>query len=575
MIKILRFLRPYRLQISAVLVLIFLQSMANLYLPNLMADIVDNGIVKHDTNYILRVGGLMLVITVAGTIAAIASSYMASRTAIGFGRILRGQIFAHVQGFSLHEFDSVSTASMITRTTNDTTQVQQVVIIMLQMMISAPMMAIGGIILAVNQDATLSWTLVAIVPIVAIVFFLIMRRAIPLFQVMQKKIDRLNLVLDESLTGVRVIRAFDRSNYESQRFDVANLDLTDTAVTVNRIVAALWPTMMLILNLTTIAIFWFGSIRISNGQMQVGALIAFIQYATQILFALLMVSMMFVILPRAAASADRINEVLAMQPEIKDPEQAQSPKDMHGTVEFREVTFRYPGAEEPALAGISFTASPGKVTAIIGGTGSGKSTLISLIPRFYDVQSGNVLVDGVDVRHIAQHDLRAKIGFVPQRAVLFTGTVNENIRFGKADASDEEVRHAAEVAQAMEFIAEMPDGFDSIIAQGGNNVSGGQKQRLSIARALVRRPEIYVFDDSFSALDFKTDAQLRAALMPEIGDSTVLIVAQRVSTVMDADQIIVLDEGKTVGIGTHHTLMQTCEAYREIVSSQLAAEEIA
>ncbi len=575
MIKILRFLQPYRLQISAVLVLIFLQSMANLYLPNLMADIVDNGIVKHDTNYILRVGALMLVITVAGTIAAIASSYMASRTAIGFGRILRGQIFAHVQGFSLHEFDSVSTASMITRTTNDTTQVQQVVIIMLQMMISAPMMAIGGIILAVNQDPTLSLTLVAIVPIVAIVFLLIMRRAIPLFQVMQKKIDRLNLVLDESLTGVRVIRAFDRSNYERQRFDTANLDLTDTAVTVNRIVAALWPTMMLILNLTTVAIFWFGSIRISNGQMQVGALIAFIQYATQILFALLMVSMMFVILPRAAASADRINEVLAMRPEIKDPEQAQTPEEVRGTVEFREVTFSYPGAEEPALANVSFTASPGQVTAIIGGTGSGKSTLISLIPRFYDVQSGNVLVDGVDVRNIAQHDLRAKIGFVPQRAVLFTGTVNENIRYGKADASDEEVRHAAEVAQAMEFIAEMPEGFESIIAQGGNNVSGGQKQRLSIARALVRRPEIYVFDDSFSALDFKTDAQLRAALMPEIGDSTILIVAQRVSTVMDADQIVVLDEGKTVGIGTHRTLMQSCEAYREIVSSQLAAEEIA
>ncbi len=575
MIKLYRFLRPYRAQIGLVLALVFVQSLANLYLPTLMADIVDNGIVKGDTTYITHVGGVMLLITVGGTICAVIGSFYAARIAIGFGRILRGKIFSHVENFSLHEFDTVSTASLITRTTNDTTQVQQVTIIILSMMVSAPMMAIGGIILATRQDATLSWVLVAVVPIVSVVFFIIMRQAIPLFQIMQVKIDKLNLVLDEGLTGVRVIRAFDRTDHEVRRFDAANLDLTNTAVTVNRIVAALMPSMMLILNLTTLVIFWFGSARINSGDMQVGSLIAFIQYAAQILFAVLMMTVLFVMLPRAAASADRINQVLAMRPEINDADVVRRADDEAGYVEFQDVTFSYPGAEEPALANVSFRASPGQVTAIIGGTGSGKSTLISLIPRFYDVQSGHVLVDGVDVREMAQEDVRSKIGFVPQKAVLFTGTVTQNIRYGKEDATIDEVKHAADVAQATEFIDEMPDGFESIIAQGGNNVSGGQKQRLSIARALVRKPEIYVFDDSFSALDFKTDAKLRAALRPEIGSATVLIVAQRVSTVMDADQIIVLDEGRTVGIGTHRELMQTCEPYREIVLSQLAAEEIA
>ena len=575
MIKILRFLKPFRVQVAIVLFLVLLQSLANLYLPTLMADIVDNGVMRGDTGYIWRVGAVMLAITVAGTICAVIGSYYAARTAMGFARILRGKLFAHVQRFALHEFDTHSTASLITRTTNDTTQVQQVLIVILQMIISAPMMAIGGIILAINQDATLTWILVAVIPLVAIVFYLIMRRAIPLFQVMQRKIDKLNLVLDEALTGVRVIRAFDRSQYEQRRFDIANADLTDTAITVNRIVAVLFPAMMLILNLTTIAIFWFGSVRINNGDMQVGSLIAFVQYATQILFAMLMVSIMFVVLPRASASADRINAVLDTPYSISDPSQPQDPSAQRGYVEFDNVTFRYPGAEEPALSGVSFSAMPGQVTAIIGGTGSGKSTLISLIPRFYDVQSGSVRVDGVDVRDIKQTDLREKIGLVPQTPVLFTGTVRDNILFGNQSASDEDVQHAAQVAQAMEFITTMPDGFDSVIAQGGTNVSGGQKQRLSIARALVRRPEIYIFDDSFSALDFKTDAKLRTALRPEIRGSTVLIVAQRISTVIDADQIIVLDDGRTVGIGTHRELMNSCEPYREIVASQLAEEEIA
>jgi ATP-binding cassette subfamily B multidrug efflux pump len=575
MIKLFRFLKPYRISLVLIFVLVFLQSFANLYLPALMADIVDNGVIKGNIAYIIQVGLFMLVVTIVGMGCAIAASFFSSRTAIGFGRIVRARIFAHVEDFSLHEFDTVSTASLITRTTNDTTQVQQILVIMLTMMASAPMMCIGGIILAVSQDAQLSLILVGVIPIVVIAIFVIMRNAIPLFQIMQVKLDKLNLVLDEGLTGVRVIRAFDRINSEKKRFDDANVDLMNVAIKVNRIVAALMPIMMLVLNLSTVAILWFGGLRVGSGAMQIGSLIAFLQYATQILFALLMVSMMFVMLPRAAASATRINEVLAMVPEINDAETVVRADAQRGYVEFRDVTFSYPGAEEPALANISFQAAPGEVTAIIGGTGSGKSTLISLIPRFYDVDSGSVLVDGVDVRDMAQEHLRAKIGFVPQKAVLFSGTIAENISYGKEDATEEEIRHAADVAQATEFISEMQDGIYSVIAQGGTNVSGGQKQRLSIARALVRKPEIYVFDDSFSALDFKTDARLRAALKKETIDATVFIVAQRVSTVMDADQIVVLDEGRIAGIGNHRELMQTCEVYREIVSSQLSLEEIA
>ncbi|MBA2284276.1 MAG: ABC transporter ATP-binding protein [Ktedonobacteraceae bacterium] len=577
MIRLFRLLKPYRIPIAVVVVLVFLQSMANLYLPTLMADIVDIGIVKGDTPYILRVGGFMLLVTLGGMICAVIASYYSAKIATGFGRLIRGRIFTHVENFSLHEFDTVGTASLITRTTNDTTQVQQVLIMMLNMMISAPLMAIGGIVLAISVDPTLSLVLVAAVPVLVIAILVIMARAIPLFQIMQVKIDKLNLVLDEGLTGVRVIRAFDRVEHEKRRFAQANLDLTNTAITVNRIVAALMPIMMLVLNVSTVGILWFGSIRIDHGDMQIGSLIAFLQYAMQILFGMMMLSMMFIMLPRAQASAVRINEVLAMEPEIKDKEGAltRAADTQRGYVEFDNVTFSYPGAEEPALCNISFRAVPGEVTAIIGGTGSGKSTLVSLIPRFYDVDSGRVLVDGVDTRDITQEQLRAKIGFVPQKAVLFSGTMAENIRYGKEDASDEEIQHAADTAQATEFIADMKDGFDSIIAQGGINVSGGQKQRLSIARALVRKPEIYVFDDSFSALDFTTDARLRAALKKETTDATVFIVAQRVSTVMDADQIIVLDEGRIAGIGKHRELLETSEVYREIVFSQLSLEEVA
>lgn len=575
MIRLFRFLKPFRALIALVLVLAFLQSLANLYLPTLMADIVDNGIVNGDNDYIMRVGGVMLLITLGGTLCAILGAYFAARVAVGFGRSVRRNLFSHVERFSLHEFDTVSTASLITRTTNDTNQVQQVLVILLTMMVTAPMMAIGGIIMALGQDRTLAWILVVVVPILVVAILLLMNTAIPLFTTMQKKLDRLNLILDEGLTGTRVIRAFDRNAHEEERFDVANRDLTNVAITVNRIVAALWPLMMLVLNVSTVAIVWFGAIRIDNGEMKVGALIAFMQYAMQILFAMLMLSAMFIMLPRAAASATRINEVLAIVPEIQDAADLSHAQQTSGTVEFENVTFSYPGAEEPALSHISFRALPGQVTAIIGGTGAGKSTLTALIPRFYDVDSGRVLVDGVDVRNLSQEELRAKIGLVPQTAVLFSGTVAENIRYGNENASDEDIHHAADIAQASEFVLTMNDGFESMIAQGGVNVSGGQKQRLSIARALVRKPEIYIFDDSFSALDYATDAKLRAALRHETTHSTVLIVAQRVSTIIDADQIIVLDEGHVVDIGTHRDLMERSEVYREIVLSQLSAEEVA
>jgi len=572
--KLFKYLKPYEMSVAVVLVLIFFQSLSDLYLPTLMSDIVNKGIFSGDTNYIIRVGGKMLLVAAVGTACAVLASYLSSKISSGFGKILRKEVFSKVESFSLNEFNNIGTASLITRTTNDITQIQQVLLIIFRMMVSAPMMCIGGIIMAVSKDAKLSLVLVAVLPIIALLIYVIANKGIPLFKSMQIKIDKLNLVVREELTGIRVIRAFNRSDHEKDRFNKANYDLTQNAVKVNRIMAALMPLMMLIINFTTIAIIWFGAKRVDGGNMQIGDLMAFIQYAMQILFSLIMVSMMFVMIPRASASADRINEVLDVNPEIKDAEATKNADDKKGFVEFNNVTFSYPGAEKPVISNISFKAKPGETVAVIGGTGSGKSTLINLIPRFYDIQSGSILVDGVDIKEMSQESLRAKIGFVPQKTVLFTGTISENIRYGKEDATDDEVRHAAETSQSMEFIEKMEDGFDSVIAQGGTNVSGGQKQRLSIARALVRKPEIYIFDDSFSALDFKTDAKLRAALKKETKDSTMIIVAQRVSTVMDADKIIVLDEGKVAGIGTHRELLNTCEVYHEIVSSQLSEEEM-
>lgn len=575
MIKLFRFLKPYAHYVAAVIILLFFQVMAELYLPNLMSDIVDKGIMNGDTNYILKIGGFMLLVALGVAIITITSSYLSSRIATAFGRDLRKKVFVKAEGFSLHEFDKVGTSSMITRTTNDITQVQQVTTMMMRMMGTAPIMAVGSLIMAMNKDRHLTIVLAVSIPLILLVIFILSKVAIPLFKSMQKKIDKINLVLRENLTGIRVIRAFNRTEDEKKRFKEASFDFTSTAIKVNKMMAFAMPVMMLIMNLTTVAIIWFGGKRIDLGEMQVGDMMAFIQYAMQVMFSFLMVAMMFVMIPRAEASADRINEVLELEPEIVDTENPNLGYRQKGFLEFKGVTFSYPGAEQPALENISFSAKPGETTAIIGGTGSGKSTLISLIPRFYDIQKGQILVDGVDVREMTQENLRAKIGFVPQKAVLFTGTIAENIRYGKEDATEEEVKHAAEVAQAADFISNMREGYDAIIAQGGNNVSGGQKQRLSIARALVRKPEIYIFDDSFSALDFKTDAKLRKALKQETKDATVIIVAQRVSTVMDADRIIVLDEGKIAGMGTHKELMQSNKIYREIVASQLSEEELA
>jgi ATP-binding cassette, subfamily B, multidrug efflux pump len=576
MIRLFRFLAPDRGPVAAVLVLALAQSIGFLLLPRLMSDIVDKGIVRGDQRAILETGGLMLLMSIAATLCAIAGSYYSARVATGFGRRLRGAIFARVEHFSIHQFNSFGSASLVTRTTNDTTQVQQMLVMMLTMVIAAPMMAIGGVILALSQDTQLAWVLIAVMPVMAVVFWLIMRGAVPLSQAMQTKIDRLNLVLGEGLSGVRVIRAFDRGAHQHERFDRANLDLTNTAIAVNRLIAFLMPALILMLSLTSIAIIWVGSHRIDQGHMQVGAMIASLQYAMQILFAVFMVTAMFVMLPRASASAARINQALDVAPEIVDPAApTAAPASTRGLVEFENVTFQYPGAEEPALTGVSFTARRGEVTAIIGGTGAGKSTLVGLVPRFYDVNAGRVLVDGVDVRAMTQADLRARIGFVPQQAVLFTGTVAANIRYGREDAPDEEVRRAATVAQAVEFVEAMPEGFASPIAQGGINLSGGQKQRLAIARAVVRRPDVYVFDDSFSALDYATDARLRGALRSEIAGATVIIVAQRISTVIDADRIVVLDNGRVAGIGTHADLLEQSEVYREIVASQVSLEEVA
>ncbi|MEC0242078.1 ABC transporter ATP-binding protein [Paenibacillus dokdonensis] len=578
MLKLFRNLKPYRLPILFVFLLVFFQSMSDLYLPTLMSDIVDKGIINGDIPYIWKIGGFMLAVALVGAICSIGASYLSAKVAGGFGKNLRSRVFQHVQNFSLQEFDKLGTASLITRTTNDITQIQQVLTMILRMMISAPMMCIGGIIMAVSKDAKLSLVIVVVVPVLAGAIAIIAGKGIPLFKAMQVRLDKLNRVLRENLTGMRVIRSFNRIEHEQKRFNEANFDLTQTAVKVNKIMAAMMPIMMLVMNFSTIAIVYFGGMRISNGHMQVGDLMAFIQYAMQIMFSLIMVSMIFVMVPRASASATRINEVLDMKPQIIDPVrtgESASVSKQRGYLEFQDVTFSYPGAEQPAIHHISFSAAPGETTAIIGGTGSGKSTLLSLIPRFYDVDSGSVKVNGQAVTDMTQEELRAKIGFVPQKAVLFTGTIADNLRYGKTDATDEELRQAADIAQATEFISKMKDGFESEISQGGNNVSGGQKQRLSIARALVRRPEIYVFDDSFSALDFKTDAKLRAALKEVTADATVLLVAQRASTVMDADRIIVLDEGRIAGIGKHRELMETCDVYREIVSSQLSEEEIA
>ncbi|MEI6602617.1 MAG: ABC transporter ATP-binding protein [Clostridia bacterium] len=574
MLKLFRYLKPYWAMVTGVVILVFLQTLADLYLPTLSSDIINNGVMQGDIPYIYATGGFMLLIAGLGVVFSIVSSYWSSKAATGLGTDLRNKVFEKVESFSLHEFDKIGTATLITRTTNDITQVQQVTMMIMRMMISSPLMMIGALFLALQRDIPLTSVLFVAIPVLAFMIFLVARLIIPLFRQVQIKIDRINLVLREKLTGIRVIRAFNTSAYETERFQTANDDLTDNYIKINKIMAFMMPSVFLIMNLTSLAILWFGIIRINENSMDMGTLLAFTQYAMQIMFSIIMLSMMFIMVPRAQAAAVRINEVLNTEPGIVDREDVNSCFIGKGFVEFKDVTFSYFGAQEPALKHISFSAQPGEMTAIIGSTGAGKTTLVNLIPRFYEIDSGEILVDGVNVNDMTQECLREKIGFVSQKAILFSGTISHNIRVGKEDATDEEVEKAADIAQATEFINEMDEKFDHEIAQGGTNVSGGQKQRLSIARALVRRPEIYVFDDSFSALDFKTDSKLRAALKKEIAEATVIIVAQRVGTVMEADRIIVLDEGEIAGVGTHKELLVTCEVYREIVSSQLSEEEI-
>ena len=575
MLKQWGFLRPDRWAVVLVLLLTFGQSMSGLYLPNLMSKIVDTGVLTGDIHYILRMGALMLLITALGGAASVGASWYAARAMSGFSLRLRERLFAHVEGFTLREFDHIGTSSLIVRTTNDVMQVQQLVNMMLRMMVMAPLTAIGGIILAVALDAKLSLVIVVAIPVLGLAIYAVMGRGLGLFRLIQEKIDRLNRVLRENLTGVRVIRAFNRTQSEADRFDVANRDVTDTAVEVFQLMAAVGPVIGLVMNLSTIAVVWFGGLQINAGHLQIGQLMAFIQYLTQIMFAVMMLSMMSFMIPRGEASAKRINEVLAMAPEISEPERPAHLPAGPLAIAFDHVTFRYPGAEEPALSDITFTAEAGQVTAIIGGTGAGKSTLLNLILRFYDVAAGTVQVGGVDVRSLPQAELRQRVGYVPQRAVLFGGSIADNVRYGALQAPEDRVRGALETAQAVEFVDAMEGGVAAEIQQAGANLSGGQKQRLSIARALARRPDIYLFDDSFSALDFKTDAQLRAALRREVAQATVLIVAQRVSSIMDADQIVVIDDGRVAAVGTHARLLDTSPVYQEIVASQLTPGEIA
>jgi ATP-binding cassette subfamily B protein len=569
-----RFLPRYRARLLIVIALLFVQAVGTLYLPELNAEIINNGVVTGDTDYILRTGAFMLAVSAVLMLAAVVGVYYSARVSMGFGRDMRSAIFRSVESFSHADINRFGTATLITRNTNDVQQVQQVMLMALTVLITAPILMVGGLIMALRQDLDLSGVLVVIIPVLVAFIGFVARRAIPLFTALQQRTDRINLVTREALTGIRVIRAFVRTEHEEARFDEANRAYMETALSLNRLFAMTLPGIMLIMNLSFVAVLYLGAFRVDSGGMPIGNLTAFLQYIMQILMAVMMATLMLVMIPRALVSGGRIREVLDTQPSIRDPDQPLTPT-LRGHVELRGVTFGYPGAEEPVLRDITFEARPGETTAIVGSTGSGKSTLVNLLPRLYDVTGGSLLVDGVDVRSMDRQELWSRIGMVPQRAYLFSGTVASNLRYGDATATDEELWHVLEVAQASDFVSRLPEGLDAPIAQGGTNLSGGQRQRVAIARALVKRPDIYIFDDSFSALDFRTDARLRAALARELHDATVIIVAQRVGTILRADRIVVLDDGAVVGIGTHAELMETCQTYREIVLSQVTEEEAA
>ncbi|MCE8128861.1 ABC transporter ATP-binding protein [Listeria monocytogenes] len=574
MMKLMKRLKPYWLSITAVLVLTFGQVIGQLYLPTLMSNIIDKGVVTGDTDYIWSTGMKMLLISFASVILSVIVVYLASSISMGFGKELRDKIFTKVEDFSLQEFDKVGTSSLITRTTNDVVQIQNVLYMMMRLMVMAPIMLLGGIIMAVGRDAKLSLIFVVVLPLLLLLVVILGGKAMPMFKSLQKKMDKLNRVIREGLTGIRVVRSFNRNEDELEKFEEANADYATTAIKVNRLLSLMSPLMMLLMNLTSIAIVWIGSIFIGNGDMQVGDLMAFIQYAMQIMMSFMMLSAVFIMIPRAGASAERINEVLDMNAEILNPENPKT-STPPAKLSFEHVTFRYEGAEKPVIEDITFEANAGETIAIIGSTGAGKSTLINMIPRFYDVESGVVKINGIDVREMDQSSLRQKIGLVPQKAVLFTGTIASNMRYGKEDATDEEIWEALRTAQAENFVSKLANGLGSRVEQGGNNFSGGQKQRLSIARSLIRKPEIYIFDDSFSALDFKTDAKLREALKAETTEAVTLIVAQRITSVVNSDQIIVMNEGKIAGMGTHEELKESNQIYQEIMRSQLSEEEIA
>lgn len=571
--KFLKYLKKYRKYIFIVLLLTFFDVMTELYLPNLMGQIVDKGIISGDRAYILSVGLRMLLVSLLATLSMVVSSYFSAKAGMGFSKDLRAAVFSHVESFSVGDFNNLGTSSLITRTTNDINQLQQLFMMALRMMIRAPFMLIGGLIMAISKNRSLSVLLLVAMPIVIVSVLIVGRKGFPLFKETQLKVDNLNKVLREKLTGVRIIRAFNRVGYEEERFEDASSSLKDTSLKVNRLMVIMFPLFNLVLNFTVIGIIWLGSKQVDMGNMFIGDIMAFIQYVMLIMFSLIMFSVIFVVVPRAMASADRINEVLDSDITVLDSASAQ---DIAGieSLEFENVSFKYPNAENYALSDISFSLDAGETMAIIGGTGSGKTALVNLIPRFFDITEGSIRFNGLEIEAISKHSLREKIGYVPQRAVLFSGTIEDNIRQGKLDASREEVEKAADIAQARNFIEELDNGFQGQVAQGGTNFSGGQKQRISIARALVRDADIFIFDDSFSALDFKTDARLRRALDENIGDAIKIIVAQRVSTVKNADKILVLDDGKLAGLGSHDELIRDSKVYREILKSQTGGEVI-